>query len=584
MSFLAITKEWEYKFIPDLTLGLNANVPDTFLEDGETASSVNLHFDKKIVKKDTGYILFGGAIRGNPRIDFQFYKTDGTSELLLITDATFYIYSASQWQYVSDSNSTSTTNDEVAGQTVIEVPSTTGFSVADYVGIALDDGTQHQTTIASVSAGVSITIDDAIPVGRNTGVGAVVVKAVDLAGSLDIQISTVVLPSHNWFIFTNGIDNPKRYDGTDCIDVPNLPSAGNTQCRLVGLFNNHLILAHTTEGGTRYPQRVRRANTGDPTDWTTGNAGYNDLYDNEDWLVAIAYLGPYMILYRERSIVRTEYVGSIDLLFNFETVISGEGALSQDSVIDLGDYHIFIGNANIYEYKGGFDFNPIGDKIYYDIFGTNGELNSSYKQRVFGFYVEELDEVWVFYPPTGSDKPTKLLRYLQENGSWMQREFNHDVSGFGLYQSTADKTWNDLVGTWLQQTWTWDSRSVEANAPTTHLCSSDNLQVYEYEYFNTTDNDTAIVYDFETKDFGNPRIMTRFDLFDFRLQGTDILIEYSTDEGVSWTTLATVSKALMGKVVLNKQIVTQYLRFKFSGSDAFQLQNMGFMFIQENEI
>lgn len=584
MSFLNISKEWEYKFVHDLTLGLNSTILDNMLEDGESSNAKNIFFSKRIINVDTGYNTFGSVIRGNPRLDFQFFKTDGTSELLLVTDATLYIWSASEWQYISDSISTTTSNDEVAGQTVIEVPSTVGFTAADNIGIALDNGTQHRTTIASISAGVSITIDDAIPTGRNTGVGAVVLKAVDLTGTLDIQVSTVVLPSHNWFVFTNGVDNVKRYNGTDCTDVPNLPSSGNTQCRLVGVFNNHLVLAHTTEGGTRYPQRVRRANTGDPTDWTTGVAGYNDLYDNEDWLIAIQYLGPYMILYRERSIVRTEYVGSTDLLFNFETVIVGEGALSQDSVIDLGDYHIFIGNANVYEYRGGFDFEPVGDKIYYDIFGVNGELNPTYKQRVFGLYVEELDEVWFFYPASGDTKPTKLLRYSQENQSWVKREFNHDITGFGLYQSTADKTWNDLVGTWLQQTWTWDSRAVTANSPITHLCSSDNLQVYEYEYFAITDNGIVIPYEFETKDFGNPRIMTRFDLFEFRMLGVNTLIEYSLDEGVTFLTLGTINSSKIQKNVINKQIISQYIRFKFSGSDVFQLQNLGFMFIQENEI
>jgi len=585
MSFLNVSKEWEYHFIDNLIGGLNANVLDNMLADNESTTSVNLHFDRKLMKVDSGYAKFGGAVRGNPRLDFQFYKTDGTSELLLVTDATLYVYQTSEWRYVSDGDITAITiNAEAAGQTVIEASNTTNFVVADYIGIILSDGTQHRTTIASISAGVSITIDDAIPVGKSTDIGAIIVRAKDFSGTLDIQISAVVLPSHNWLVFTNGVDNPQRYDGLDCIDIPNLPSAGNTQCRLVGLFNNHLILAHTTEGGTRYPQRVRRANTGDPTDWTTGVAGYTDLYDNEDWLVALAYLGPYMMLYRERSIVRTEYVGTTDLLLNFETVITSEGALSQDSVIDLGDYHVFIGNANVYEYRGGFDFKPVGDKIYYDIFSTNGELAATYKHRVFGFYVEELDEVWIFYPPAGASKPTKCLRYLQENGSWMKREFNHDISGFGLYQSTTDKTWNDLVSSWTQQDWTWDSRAVNANAPTTHLCSTDNLQVYEYDYFQVTDDGTVISYNFESKDFGNPRFMTRFDLFEFRMMGVNVLIEYSTDEGLTFNTLTTITSTKIQKNLINKQIVTQYLRFRFSGNDAFQIQNMGFMFIQENEI
>lgn len=583
MSFLQLSEDWDYKYIDSILGGINREKPAKKLEDTELVQAENVYFNEGLIKVDTGYTAFGGTVRGNPRGTYQFYKTDGTSELLLITDDTFYKYNSSEWQYVSDGTSTTTVNDETAGNTVIEVNSTTGFNPSDYIALVLSDGTQHQTTIASVSAGVSITIDDAIPAGKNTGVGGIVIKAVDLAGSLDIQLSVVTVPSHNWFVFTNGVDQPQRYDGTDCTDIPNLPSSGNTTCRLVALFNDYLILAHSTEGGTKYPQRVRWSDTADPTNWSTGNAGYRDLYDTEDFLIAVNFLGPYIIFYRERSIVRGSYVGSEDLLFDFETTVTGEGALSQDSVVNLGDIHIFIGNANVYEYRGGFDVTPIGDKIYYDVFGTSGELNPGYKQRVFCLYVEEQDEVWIFYPHTGQEKPKKLLRYSQENEAWLKRTFSHDISGFGLYQSTTERTWNDLVGDWTQQSWTWDSRAVEANAPTTHLCSVDNLQVYEYDYITLTDNGTAISYTVETKDFGHPKFQIRFDSYDFRLKGNSVLVEYSTDGGETWIELGTITSSTIAKNKLSKQVVSDFIRFKLTGSDAFNLESFGFMYIHESE-
>lgn len=583
MSFLDISDSWDYKYVDSFKGGINVSLPENRISDNELVSAKNVFFREGILQSDTGYTTFGILVRGIPRITFQFFKKDGTSELVLVTDSTFYSWLVNEWQYVSDGISTTTTNDEIAGQTVIEVPSTVGFTATDYIGIGLSDGTQHRTTIASISAGVSITIDDAIPVGKNTGVGAVVLKAVDLAGSLDVQISLVVLPSVDWLIFTNGIDNVKRYDGTDCIDVPNLPSAGNTQCRLVGVLENHLILAHTVEGGTRYPQRVRRSDTADPTNWTTGNAGYTDLYDSEDWLVALSYLGPYMILYRERSIVRVEYIGSVDVLFDFEYTASGEGAVSQDSVIDLGDHHIFMGNANFYEYRGGYDYSSVGDNIYDLVFSTLGDLSPSYKQRSFGFFVEELNELWFFYATSGNTIPNKLLRYNTTNKNWFTRNFSDSFVGFGLYQSTNDRTWNDLVGDWTAQNWSWDSRQLLANSPTTHLCSTD-LQVYEYNYSEVTDNGVAIDYLLETKDFGHPRFKSRFDLYDLKVQGTDILFEFSKDEGVSWETLTTITSGNITRVTRNKQIVTQYLRFRLSGSNTIKIQSFAFMYIFESEI
>lgn len=583
MSFLSLNEDWEYNYIPNLVKGLNTTQPANLLDDSALVQANNIFYEDGLIKKDSGYTLFTtSTIIGIPRVTYQFYKKDGSSELMLVTNSTLYRLILGEWAYVSDGNSTTTTNDEVAGQTVIEVPSTTGFSVSDYIGIGLSDGTQHRTTIASISAGVSITVDEAIPSGKNTGVGATVLKAVDLSGSLDIQLSMITLASHDWFVFTNGIDNPKRFDGTDCVNIPNLPESGNTQCRLVSVFENHLILAHTTEAGNEYPQRVRRSDTGNPTEWSTGNAGYTDLYDSEDFLVAIAHLGPYMILYRERSIVRTTYVGSTDLLFDFDTTVSGEGALSQDSVLAMGDFHIFIGNSNIYKYRGGFDFESLGEDIYSQIFGRNGELNPTYRNRVFGLYVEELDEAWIFYPSTGSSVPNKLLRQRQDTKAWTTRTLNEGIYGFGLYQATTDRTIDQLVGTIDDQDWEFNSSSILNNSPTTHLLGASNI--YEYDYLAIDDNGTDIAYTIVTKDFGHPRFKTRFDLFEFRLFGTSVLVEYSIDEGVTWITLGTITSTTLVRNILNKQIVSQYLRLRLSGTSNFKLQSIGFMYIMESEL
>lgn len=58
---------------------------------------------------------------------------------------------------------TNTTSAEVALATVIEVLDTTGMTAADNVGIQLDAGTRHWTTIVSVDSSTQITITTGIP-------------------------------------------------------------------------------------------------------------------------------------------------------------------------------------------------------------------------------------------------------------------------------------------------------------------------------------------------------------------------------------------------------------------------------------
>lgn len=561
-------KEWDYKHIDSFIKGLNLSVRSDKIDDSELVQANNVVFEEDRVRIDTGYIPFFGNTRGVPRVAYQVFRRSGISELMLITNSTLYRLQLDQWQYVKGLSGTTTTAQLNAGGTNLTVTSIAGFASGDFIGVTLDNGIQHQTTINGAPAGSTIVMADPVPIGRSVPNGASVIEAVVLNGSLDLATSMVMLPFNDWFVFTNGVDNPKRYDGTDCVDIPNLPSSGNVQCRVVTLFNNYLLLMNTIEGGTAFPQRVRRCDTADPTNWTTGNAGFNDIYVSEDFIVAAEALGPYMIIYKDRSITRMEYVGSSEKLFHFEPTISGEGTFSPDGVINLGDIHIMIGNANIYEYSGAYSLEPVGDKIWSRMFGVRGELNPEFKHRSFGFYVEELDEIWIFFPAGAAQLPNKMVRWRQEFDAFSDRNFGRDLVGYGFYLATTARPWSGLVGDWLQQVWKWNAVSVLANSPITLLCDSVS-QVFSYDYVEPLDNGNPINYFFETKDFTNPQFLMRTDEIRFRAKGTNILVEYSFDKGQTWNTLGTANQgsgASYEEPQMNFQTLTRRVRFRFSGS------------------
>lgn len=560
---------WQNTEILRVDRGLDKSKPPHQLEEGKFIKlrNVTIRNDELIV--DTGYKTFGGVVRGNPRITYQFHRTDGTSELLLITNATFYrwVAASAQWQYVSSGIDTTVSGAQAAGETTIEVADTTGFSEGDHIGITLDDGSQHQTTISAVNAGVSLVIDDPIPTGRSAADNTAVIKAVALTGSDDIQVSVVTLPSHNWVVFTNGTDPPKRYNGTDCITVPNLPNGGDFKARVALVFENYLIFMNTIEGGQAHPQRVRRSDTGDPTNWSTGNAGFDDLLDTEDFILAAVPLGTVVIIYRERSINRMTFVGTSERTFFYDTAITGEGVISLDSIVDLGDIHILFGTTNFYEYDGGFSLSPVGDEVFDLIFSAGGELNSGFRNRSFAVYVEELDEAWFFYPSGASEYPDKFLRYSVSRKAWFERVVAHPMIGFGFYQRENSPTWNELSGTWLDQAFNWNSKLLEANAPTLQLCGQNPAQVYEYDFTSGDDAGTAIAYEVETPDFldlDGKRVMDRLRA---KLAGDNVEVLRSLDEGQSFQTLETVSPGSQYKTVdIYSQAVSPSFRFKFKGS------------------
>ena len=63
--------------------------------------------------------------------------------------------------------------DEIAGDTSIEVVSTTGFTAADRVAVMLDNNTRHTTTVSSVTDGTHLVLAAALP--WKTSIGQAVI-------------------------------------------------------------------------------------------------------------------------------------------------------------------------------------------------------------------------------------------------------------------------------------------------------------------------------------------------------------------------------------------------------------------------
>jgi hypothetical protein len=558
--------EFIFKDISGLIGGLDTSTPPPNLEEIRSPNLLNVFADMGELRSDTGYTTFGSVIEGYPQLATQLFYKDGTDDLILVTTTRCYIWTSSEWQLIPGPVMTTLSAAAAADDLVISVVDVTGFSDNDDIIVELDNGHQHKTTIngAPDTADKTITLTDAMPsgaaIGNKVGIPAV------LNGYEDNQVNFTQWTADDKLIITNNIDNVKQFDGVQLIDVPNLPSSGNTKAANVLVYENYLLLANTVEGGTRYPQRIRWCDTGDPTNWSTGNAGFEDLYDTEDYILSLMTLGPYGYIYRERSIYRISYVGSPDLLFTFEMMVAGEGVVSSQAAVDIGDYHVFFGNSNIYRYDGDFSIQPIADRIYYKIFGTSGILNPAYKTRVFGLYVEELDEIWFFLPSTECDVPDTLVRYSIVHEAMFIRKFNDKFLGYGFYTATSGKTWAELVGSWYEQTWTWDSRRLLANAPITLLCGYDNKQVYSYDYIASDDNRVPISWYFETKDFSSPSSLMRFDMLEFEGTGEAVNVSYSTDEGGTWTSMFNgIVGSDYSKIRIWKQIITDKIRFKFSG-------------------
>jgi len=567
--------DWTLSIIDNLVKGERFDVETDLIEPDNSSLARNVLFNKGRVESDSGYVAFADlGIWGSPRKIHTFVHADGVEEKMLITNESVFKHNSThnKWHAIKGLIDNVTSRGESAGASSVTVVSATGFSADDHVYVILDNGDQHKTTIASIATLV-INLDDNIPSGRSVDSGAAVEVPVVLTGTDDKPVDVVTWQASDLMIFTNGVNVVKEYNKTAVVTVTDLPSSGNTIARTIAVYENYVMLGFTTEGGTAYPFRVRRCDTGDPTNWTTGNAGFDDLLDSTSDIQFINKIGPYIIVYKDNEIVRGELVAAADKLFDFNTAISEDGVIGPEGVATVGDSDIFIGHKTIWQYEGGTNIKDIGGPIFEKIFGKDGDLNTQYRTRIRADFIQELGEAWFIYPISGETHARRLRRFKLSTESWSSRDFGDSITSIGFHARAASLAWTAGVGSWAAQSGTWDSRTALKDAPTILLGLNSTPQVVEYDYLQTADansaTSTAISVEVRSKDFSSIDRLIRYDRYHFMSKGQAVLVEYSKDSGVTWSTLGTLaaSSAYVQKV-LHKQIVTRTLMLRWTATGA----------------
>lgn len=410
---------------------------------------------------------------------FDHQTVAGAVTPLLVTTKTCYRYiglPTDEWQYVAGTVTTTLSANEAAQSDVMNVADTTGFAVGKRIGIFLDDGSQHQTTIASIAAGTpgTITIDDKLPgyTGTTASSGNGVLQAIELAGSADKQLVFVAVPWHEWSVFTNGVDVPMRYDGTTFEVIPNLPSAGNTICDTLGVFSEaYLILGAVTEGGTSRPYRLLWCAAGDATDWSSGSSGAKDLLDTRDSVVAMKVLGTNMIVYRTRTPVIMSFFGQPYATFRFAPLALGEslkaegfGPVSANAVAGTSDQHIIMDRRGVFVYAGGTEIRDISEKVFGFVFGSDGLINRTTINRSFAHFIEGTSTLWLFYPDSASSYPNRAAVLDTKQSKWWHRKFNQELTFASASSGSTSTRIIDLVGSILDQRWKVGSGSAVLGA------------------------------------------------------------------------------------------------------------------------
>lgn len=488
--------------------GLRLDLPPDLISPLELSDCQNVFFEDGLVKKRYGYSKMGsnlplnGAVMGSD----QYYKFGGANFLLVMTTKDIY-----QWNPVA--------------KIWNSIGSGSGASIAYGAGVyGVRSYGARPAAYGSLAYGSSI---------YGGGLGSYFTGTDEDFFSFDYIKKTT--ENEPWWVCTNGVDNVKKYDGANLLDLGGSPPKAK---KLVA-FKNHLHLLDTTEGIFRTPQRDRWSDTGNPEEWENGNASYQDL-TGADWIAnAMPFKGDYLAVFKERSVMVAYATGDSDI-FQFDSKVSGTGLAAPNTIESLGDEIIFLGWDDVYVFNG-IDYEPIGTPIQRELFKT---MNPEEIGRCFGVIVEEQKEYWLFVPSTTSTYPDMAWVFNYNLNKWTRHTFAHKITSFGYYFLESNLTWNDVAGGWQDQTFRWDDRNILATAPTTLFGDSNG---YIYKYDRLTNNDDGKVVDafFDTKDFNFTQLTSRQRILriDTYYTGQSLGVSYSIDKGVTWTLIGTLPRS-----------------------------------------
>lgn len=392
-----------------------------------------------------------------------------------------------------------------------------------------------------------------------------------------VDFAFPLLSGSKIMVFTNFVDAVRKYTGSG--NTANL-GGSPPKAKFCTAFGSYLILGYVNSGGTDYYSRVQWCDTGAPETWSGGNSGSQDLMDDPDDITAVSTLGGFVTVHK-RSAIYTGYLVSTSEVFRFDRKNTGVGTACFATVKQLpaGD-QIFLAYDGFHLFNGITA--PLIETAAMD--ELRESLNPQHIGKSWSVIVRERDEYWCAVA-TGSDtEPNTVYKYNYRTGQ-LYKDERTNICAAGLYERTTQLTWNDKVNTWNSDSTLWNNVVYLALNPVIAFGSTTGSTTINDAVYS--DNSSAISSywcskDYTAQDLGDSDLsrLVRWTELEIWARGSFLDVEYSTDSGLNWTAITTLT--LAGDYPDDDaplrcyfDVVKSKIRFRFSNdtaAESFQIK------------
>ncbi len=167
-------------------------------------------------------------------------------------------------------------------------------------------------------------------------------------------------------------------------------------------------------------RRIDWCSAEDLNTWTPGptnSAGYLVLTTNETIKSWVQFKNLVIVL-TESEVHAIRYVG-YPYFYGVEKVSSGGGVMGLHSVVALDDKVVWMGPSNFYVFDGVLRHLPCA--VYDTVFG---DINVEQREKIYASRNKQFNEVWWFYPGSGSTSNSKYVVWNYAMNIWYTGDLN----------------------------------------------------------------------------------------------------------------------------------------------------------------
>jgi len=257
-----------------------------------------------------------------------------------------------------------------------------------------------------------------------------------------VQIQDPRSASDDIVIGTNGVDPVTFWNGS--ASAANLSaistSSGVAVAKYILSHKNRVYLANITDSAdVDSPVKVLISGFGTdgaPDPHVFGDSIFVGGSDRSGQIQGMEVQNDQIIFYREKDIWKFTPGGGVILdtasLFQAKEQV---GLLAPRSLIDVGDFHIFLSSRGVFAFDGN-NLTHLSKKVDEDILRNSNKARLKFAQAE---YNKDKNQYIIYYPASGSSRNNKALIYDIRLGIWQPPVTGRRVSVISNFQDSDDR-------------------------------------------------------------------------------------------------------------------------------------------------